>query len=47
MLRITVIVGGNGAGDQSSNPRWNCVSLCAKPLKKGMNPSVLFPGKCE
>ena len=32
-----------GIGELSLNPRWTCVSLCAKTLGKGMNPFVLIP----
>ena len=27
-LSIIVIIGGNQIGDPSSNPGWDCVSLC-------------------
>ena len=40
---VMVIDIGNGHGDTSSNPGWDCVSHSTNTLKKGMNPIILPP----
>ena len=40
---VVVIVVGNGHGDTSSNPEWDCISQSTNTLGKGMNPITLPP----
>ena len=38
-----VIVVGNGHGDTSSNPGFDCISHSTNPLGKGINPVIHPP----
>ena len=37
---VMVIIIGNGTGELSSNPEWNCISYSANILGKGLNQTI-------